>query len=195
VKKQIFESVASLVFLFLVAALIGPQTSFAAAETLFTKYNIHVQEQMSRSGQPVYKASYANYTDPGEGHQIIPAGAKITVLKKNRKGFEFRHESDQKVVNFEFHEPRMKMSVDEYIALITSPEPVSFAKLSKVDNKGRTEGKALVGMSRNGVLAALGYPAVHRTPSLDSSTWVYWGNRFRTVAVHFNDKGVVESIQ
>ncbi|MBE0500938.1 MAG: hypothetical protein IBX47_05795, partial [Desulfuromonadales bacterium] len=85
--------------------------------------------------------------------------------------------------------------VDEYIALITSPEPVSFAKLSKGDNKGRTEGKAFVGMSRNGVLAALGYPAVHRTPSLDSSTWVYWGNRFRTVAVHFNEKGEVESIQ
>ena len=41
-------------------------------------------------------------------------------------------------------------------------------------------------------MMALGYPATHRTPSLDSNTWVYWTNRFTTFEVNFNDKGLVQ---
>jgi hypothetical protein len=184
-----------LFFLVIASTLVWSPTAFAASQSVFTRYNIHVQERFKRSGEPVYKASYANYTNPGEGHLIVQAGTKITVLKKNRKGFQFQVESDKKVVAFEFHEQRMKMSVDEYIALITSVKPVSFGRLSKVDNKGRSKGKIFVGMSREGVLTAFGYPATHRTPSLDSETWIFWSNRFRTVGVHFNEKGKVESIQ
>lgn len=194
-QKRICKLMATLFFLVLTVGLIGVPAVFAASHSLFTKYNIHVQERLSRGGDSVYKASYANYIDPGEGHLIIPAGTEITILKQGRKGFKFQVKSDKKVVNFEFHEPRMQMSVDEYITLITATKPVSFGKLSKVDNQGRAKGKALVGMSREGVLTALGYPATHRTPSLDSATWVFWANRFRTVAVHFNEKGEVESIQ
>jgi len=192
---RLCRSVACLFFLIIASALIGVPTVFAASQSLFTKYNIHVQERLSRGGDSVYKASYANYTDPGEGHLIIPAGTEITILKQGRKGFKFQVESDKKVVDFEFHEPRMQMSVEEYIPLITATKPVSFDRLSKLDNKGRTKGVALVGMSREGVLTSLGYPATHRTPSLDSATWVYWANRFRTVAVRFNETGEVESIQ
>jgi hypothetical protein len=182
-------------FLLLISILIGTPAVLASEQSLFTRYNIHVQERQSRNGDSVYKASYANYVDPGEGHQIIPAGSKIEITDKNRKGFTFQVDSDKKSVTFEFHASRMQMSVDEYIDLITSPEPVSFAHLSKLDNKGRAEGRVFEGMSKKGVLAAFGYPAVHRTPSLDSSTWVYWANRFRTIGVDFNSKGVVGAIR
>ncbi len=105
------------------------------------------------------------------------------------------HVPDKNInVQFEFHETRMGMKTQEYLDKITSPRPVSYARLSNLDRKGIAEGKAFVGMSREGVMAALGYPAVHRTPSLDSPTYIYWTNRFGTMAVNFDAKGKVASI-
>lgn len=87
------------------------------------------------------------------------------------------------------------MSVDEYIDLITSTEPTSLKGLSKLDKKGVAEGKAIKGMTRKGVMAALGYPATHRTPSPDSDTWVYWTNRYGTVAIEFGSGDTVVNIR
>ena len=85
----------------------------------------------------------------------------------------------------------MDMSVDEYLELITSPSKASLSGLSETDKKGIQQGKAYRGMTKKGVRIALGYPAVHRTPSLDSDTWIYWTNRFRAIAVEFDDQGRV----
>ena len=57
--------------------------------------------------------------------------------------------------------------------------------MPEIDQKGVQDGKAFIGMSKEGVRMALGYPAPHRTPSLDSSTWIYWRNRWKTRAVEF----------
>jgi hypothetical protein len=62
------------------------------------------------------------------------------------------------------------------------------------EGKGIEEGKAYPGMTREGILTALGYPATHRTPSLDAGTWVYWTNRFGTLAVEFDAKGNVTKV-
>lgn len=167
------------------------QTALAKGEVRFTKYNIHTQTKDSRT----YKASYANYTNPGVGHLIIPAGSEILLTKTKRKSFTFTFDNGSKKGVFEYHQPRMGMSVQEYLDKITSSAPISLSGLSKLDKKGVAAGKALVGMSRDGVMAALGYPATHRTPSLDVSTWVYWSNRFKTVAVQFNDSGKVIGVR
>lgn len=166
------------------------QSAFAKEELRYTKYNIHGQ---SLDGVFI-KASYANYTNPGDGHIIVPAGTKINISNVTRKSFAFTYDAGKKKVVFEFHAPRMGMKTGEYIELITSAEPTSQKNLSQFDRKGVKQGKASVGMTKEGVLAALGYPAVHRTPSLDASRWVYWANRFRTIAVNFDASGKVSSI-
>ncbi len=175
-------------------SLITGSDALAGETVVYTKYNIHVQDQVDRRGNHRYQASYANYTDPGTGHLIIPAGSPIVIEKKNRKQFLFLSQKNNIEVEFEFHEPRMGMSVDQYIDLITSPSPVSLSKLSKQDRHGVEEGKASIGMTKEGVLAALGYPAAHRTPSLDADEWVYWTNRFKSIAVDF-ENGKVRQVR
>jgi len=167
------------------------QPVFAADEVRYTKVNIHTQSKNAGTA----RASYANYTDPGAGHVIVPAGTKIVVTDKSRKSFTFTYEDGKNEVLFEFHQPRMGMSLDEYLDKITSAEPVSLSGLSELDRKGVAEGKAKIGMSRDGVMAALGYPATHKTPSLESKTWIYWTNRFRSIAVEFDDKGKVKAVR
>jgi len=174
---------------FLVLLFIQPV--LAATEVRYTKYNIHAQSKDTVN----LKASYANYTNPGVGHIIIPAGTKIKVTKYGWRGFVFTYDNGNKKVSFEFHKKRMGMSMEEYVKLITSAKPVKYSGLSKLDRKGVANGNVFNGMTRKGVMIALGYPAAHRTPSLESNTWIYWGNRFRTRAIEFNDHGKVSAVK
>ena len=180
-----------ILFFFLLVSGFVAQPVLAKGEIRYTKVNIHTQTKDGRT----HKASYANYTNPGSGHVIIPAGSEIRVTTKRRKSFSFTFEDGSKQGVFEYHQPRMGMRLDEYLEKISSSVPISLSGLSKLDRKGVEEGKALVGMSKEGVMAALGYPAAHRTPSLDASTWIYWSNRFRTVAVEFDNNGKVAKIR
>lgn len=54
-------------------------------------------------------------------------------------------------------------------------------------------GQVKVGMRKNAVLAAIGYPPQHETPTLEANSWTYWSNLFNRFIVNFkNDK--VDSI-
>ena len=180
-----------LVSLLVVFGLFWGSSALAAKEVRYLKCNVHTQAK----GSKLLNASYANYIRPGTGHHIVPAGTEITMLRKSRKEFKFLINGDGREVRFQFHEPRMEMSVDDYIEKITSAKPVSLQKLSALDRKGVAGGKALVGMTRAGVMTALGYPATHKTPSLESPTWIYWTNRFGTLAVDFDDRGKVKAVR
>ncbi len=176
--------------------LVLPATSLQAAEgkVLYNRFNIHAQAD--RDG--LLKASYANYTDPGDGHVIIPPNTKLIIKPWKRffkdYGFKFELPDGRKGV-FEVHVKRLGMSTADYLKLIMSDKPVSLKELTSLDRKGVKQGKALVGMTKKGVMTALGYPSPHATPSLKDNTWKYWRNRFRTMDVEFNGKGRVSRIQ
>jgi hypothetical protein len=42
-------------------------------------------------------------------------------------------------------------------------------------------------MTKQDVIASVGYPPAHKTPSLDGNEWRYWENRFGTILVTFKD--------
>lgn len=156
---------------------------------VYLKNNIHAQQGLKDA-----KASYANWTNPGAGHVIIPVNTPITIGKFKR-GFEIHNQDNGMVIYFEYHPTNMGMSLSEYLQLITSQTPVSLDGFSQTDLKGIKEGKAYIGMTKEGIRIALGYPARHRTFSLDKNTWIYWQNRFTTLAVEFDDSGKVIQIQ
>ena len=71
------------------------QPVFAKDEVRYTlKYNVHTQ---SKNGK-TYKPSYANYTNPGQGHVIIPAGSEILIVDKSRKSFTFKVDNVSKTL-------------------------------------------------------------------------------------------------
>ncbi len=158
-----------------------------AEGVLYLKNNVHAQ-----AGTRDIKASYANWTNPGDSHMIIPVNTPI-VLGSFQRGFSFTIQDSGKKVIFEFDKKRMGMDKDAYIRLITSPTKISLKGLSDLDQKGIKDGKAYVGMTKEGVRMALGYPAAHRTPSLDANKWVYWTNRFVTRVIEFDGSGKVIS--
>lgn len=150
--------------------------------------NIHAQQQ-----EKEMKASYANWTAPGAGHVIIPVNTPV-IVDTARRDLSIVTRDTNKTIYFEFDEGKMGMTNAQYINIIASPQPTNLNSLSAVDRKGIKEGKVYTGMTKEGVRIALGYPAVHKTPSLSSNTWYYWTNRWKSFAVQFDNTGKVSTI-
>lgn len=195
--RKIIISLTCVILLFMFSSCstdfgLKKDAKLAPARTVYLKNNIHCQQQ-TRRGNVIYKASYANYTDPGAGHQIIPVNSAVQI--ETGKYLTITNQADGKQILFEFNSRNMGMSADEYISLITSSTKISLNHFSKTDKKGIRDGKAYKGMTKEGVRTALGYPASHKTPSLDSNIWIYWKNRFATTSVEFDKKGKVKQIR
>ncbi|MBA4389748.1 MAG: hypothetical protein C0399_02270 [Syntrophus sp. (in: bacteria)] len=159
------------------------------SKPLYLKNNIHTQQSGSN-----YKASYANWTDPGWGHVVIPVNAVVEIEYVRRYIFILEKDTGRRI-EFEYDEGKMGMGIEQYVKLIMSTTPVSIKDFSEIDGKGIADGKVYVGMSKEGVRTAFGYPATHRTPSLYDSTWVFWRNRWGTTAIDFDNAGKVKAVR
>ena len=139
-------------------------------------------------------ASYANFTDC-TGHSFLPYNTQFRVGSW-RNGFRLVAVGTRMQIYFEYESGSMQgMPVKEYIRTITSPWPIDYEGLNAQDQEGIKAGKAMVGMTKQGVMVALGYPATSKTPSTDLNAWVYSKDRFNTLTVNFGPDGVVESLQ
>ncbi len=171
------------------SAVDGPSKAAATAEaSVYSRYNIHYYVRGSSN-----IASYANYTDC-PGHNFLPYNTKLRVGSWG-SGFSLTAVDTGMRILFEYKSANMQgMPEKEYISTITSPTPVDHDGLNAQDQEGIRAGRAIVGMTRQGVMIALGYPAKHRTPSTDLNTWVYWKGRFNVLTVNFGQDGKVASV-
>lgn len=68
--------------------------------------------------------------------------------------------------------------------------------MSITDRNGINRGMVLYGMSKRGVLVAIGYPPEFATPDpMKASVWNYWYDRFKQFSVTFGDDGRVIAIR
>lgn len=162
---------------------------------VYLQNNIHYYVRLDSNGRRINRASYANYTEPGGGHKITPVNTSVTVGKW-RGGFTITRKDTGELIYFEYKASNMGgMEIEAYLNVITSTDMIYLRDLSATDLKGIAEGRAQIGMTKRGIRIALGYPARHRTPSLEENNWTYWRNRFGTRAVVFDPKGEVIHIR
>lgn len=156
----------------------------------YNKYNIHTQYKSKDN----ITAHFANWTGPFTGHRVVPPNTPI-VVKDWYRGFIFERQDTGDQIKFSYSERQMDMDKETYINKLFSSKRVALKGLSSLDRKGVKKGVVLKGMSKKGVMTALGYPAAHKTPSLKENVWMYWKNRFGKRAVTFNSKGKVIKIK
>ena len=152
---------------------------------LYTQVNLHPDANRGRL--------YAlNFQRAG----LLPLCSEVEILSIKKKAMKFRVKSTGLKYSYITHrriEGGLAEVIPRYFGSQCNDDKVS--SLSKLDRKGVKDGQVLKGMTKRGVEYAIGYPPRHRTPSPDLNTWVYWVNRYKTMAVTFNAKGVVESVQ
>ncbi len=176
-------------FAIFVLVLAGTVSAFAAQEWRYLKSNVHAFQNNKD-----IKASYAIYTDPGVGHFVVPVNTKVQ-MKKWRKGFVLVLE-DGRNIYFEVHPKRVGMDGPTYYnTILTSDTEVDLSKFSAADRKGITDGKVSVGMTREGVRIAFGFPPPHANPDINAENWIFWRNRFGRTQITFNGADKVSAIK
>jgi hypothetical protein len=135
-----------------------------------------------------------NYQLPG----LIPVCSDVTVTKVGKKKLVFEYNGQPFEIGYEGFTAGAGVSFQQAVQTIyfgATCDKAKMQSLSKVDQEGIRSGQPKVGMTREGVLFAMGRPPFHATPDLKSSSWRYWKNRFSQMVVNFGEDGKVSGIQ
>lgn len=128
---------------------------------------------------------------------VIPVCSDIQIEKINKKKFVFTWKGQKYSTKLDKHTKRAGYSMQDALGHYFGDKCDSkkMKSLSKKDKEGIKQGRALVGMSKDGVLFAMGRPPFHVNPDLDVQTWMYWRNKFARTAIEFDEKGKVVNIR
>jgi len=128
---------------------------------------------------------------------MIPAGTKVQITYC--RGVKIKFISEDEGVTYTLVHSRRHSSIklQEVFKRYFSEDDVmarggSFRKLKKSEKENVKDGVIDIGMSKDAVLIAYGYPPTHVTPSLHSNVWTYWESRARRIIVHFKDDKVFQ---
>lgn len=128
---------------------------------------------------------------------MIPAGTKVEITYCRRGKIKFMSENEDVAYTFVHARKHSRIKLQEVFGRYFSENNVmagdgSFHKLTGEEQENVKNGIIDVGMSKDAVLMAYGYPPSHVTPNLSGNVWTYWENRVRRVVVHFKDNNVFE---
>ncbi len=158
-------------------------------QTNYLKYNFHYTTERGRISGSIANYAHSSLT----GHKILPYGSPVRTGRL-RNGFALIDEkSETRIEVLATRKYLAGKSLSDYFGLILSNTPVSYTGLSEIDQKGISEGRPYKGMSKKGVMIALGYPCPHRTASPDADMWYYWRHRYSSYTVNFENGIVVSS--
>ena len=151
-------------------------------QEVYTLTNLRPDEQNQR----LY---VVNYQQPGR----IKVCTKVKIEKLNRKKMIFRIAESNRKYEYLHHRKAAPEGFDENIKKYFGPEcpQAEIDAMSAVNKEGIEKGRTKVGMTRRGVIIAIGYPPEHVTPDREYDEWSYWMNKFVTHRLVFGDDGKV----
>ncbi len=130
---------------------------------------------------------------------IIPLGSEVKIDSRNAKRMQFTVADTgvQYTWVYTKHTRQAGMSLADNLTLFFGRDPAAYdsAQFSDADNEGIRLGNVTVGMSRAGVLLAIGTPPAHGTPNLKLPTWTYWKNVWTRRTVTFGPDGLVSEVK
>jgi hypothetical protein len=155
------------------------------APRVYTLVNLHPDEVRAR----LYAV---NYQQSG----LIPRCTEVDLIEIDGESLLFRVPETSREYHYYYHKAASE-PFDQHLLKYfgSSCNPGDVRSLSDTDQAGIREGKASAGMTKQGVLYAIGYPPPHVTPDLEAKEWTYWKNRFDRMIVVFDDEGRVVEIR
>ncbi len=126
--------------------------------------------------------------------KTVPAGTPVRVEKVTRDSVTFVAAGVEITLTHGYGtaEESLQQYLDK-VLIVADPRPRIAAYPAAV-RRAIDSGKVERGMTREQVIASLGYPPTHRTASLRDREWTYWYNRWVTYKVAFDDSGKVADV-
>lgn len=128
---------------------------------------------------------------------IIPTCSSVTVAKISSKKLTFEYKGQLYEFMQESHTENAGVSFQKAMRAFFGKacDNEKLQSLSELDKEGVREGRPKVGMTREGILFAMGRPPFHANPTLTGPAWIYWRNRFSSMQLIFDADGKVMSIK
>mgnify|MGYP003984617013 FL=1 len=105
--------------------------------------------------------------------------------------FRIKHVESGQIIKIENIKKYSGSDVSGYFLKMFSKDKTDLSSFTEKERQYILIGRVLSGMSKKGVILALGYPPVHKTPSLNNPIWHYWNGKLGTFTVQFlNDKTI-----
>ncbi len=161
----------------------------------------------------IYFVQHSFYADRGKHiatnyhvGTLIPINtrARITDLddrNNNNELLDFSH-TEAKIIKISFPDldnieikienvkKHTHKNMEEIKNRMLGENKVDLTKFSKETQENIQHGQIALGMTKEEVLLAYGYPPAHVTPSTDLNQWTYWKNRFNRVVISFQNNKV-----
>jgi len=176
-------------FIFAIALVLGFQTSAVCAaemkgKTLYTQVNMH-----SYKGKVV---TWVNYNVDA----FIPVNTPVEVISVGGwSGLKFKLKDSGLTLKLKNNSRHSGLSDKEWAEKHFGERKVNINRFSKSERNAIEAGEVKVGMSKGAILVARGYPPAHKTPSLKSSSWLYWNTKWNKVQVIFGSDDKVSRIR
>jgi hypothetical protein len=157
-------------------------------KTYYLKCNLHADPNNNR-------LSSVNYQLTGK---VLKWGTPIKIKKISRG--KVKIEASGEIFTYEIHKRTKKVTtVRDHLARFLTTDlnqlKTKAGNLSSMDKKGIEDARAIVGMSKQGVLIAIGYPPEFVVPDpMAASSWQFWRNRWGQFVVIFDQQGRVKDI-
>jgi hypothetical protein len=147
----------------------GARVTIDTQQTYYLQYNL--------------RAHGTNTTSINDwGHQtVIPMCTPVRLVQA--KGRRIVFEANGQRYRYTIHRSSRIDLMTHLNRTFASPCP-DIRAMTAIDQQGVQAAQPYVGMSRQAVVFALGYPPDHKTATLEQSPWTYWGQRGE-VQVHF----------
>jgi hypothetical protein len=125
--------------------------------------------------------------------QLIPINTPVALLSLNSDEAVLKLEASGQVITIENVPKFTKDEMPIAFSKIAGTSKVDLNQFTAAERESILAGQVKKDMSKKAVLAAIGYPPQHVTPSLDGDDWTYWSNLFNRFVVKFKN-GKVDSI-
>ncbi|AWI08065.1 hypothetical protein [Ereboglobus luteus] len=123
---------------------------------------------------------------------LLPINTKVRVEKMLGETMSIRVISSSQLVWIRNRTKYTDKSMYEVARRMLSEKEISLKGHEKETAAAIQSGRMILGMTKEEVIMARGWPPAHRTPSLDLNTWVYWPSRFVTQTIIFKDGKLAE---
>jgi len=153
-------------------------------EKIYTAHNIWVEKNDD--------ITHMNY----HTGKILTFGTEVQIVEALRGEIKFKDVNTEEQYTLKVYRKTFTLRPEELVSRIFTakpPEKLTEGIRPEVLDKIK-KGIVEKGMTRNEVILAYGYPPAHRTPVLDSPSWIYYQNTDDVERVIFNKKGIVVDI-
>ncbi len=134
----------------------------------------------------------ANYTNP-PGGVTIPICTPVRIDAVGRREIRFTTLTDHRRYRYVLHRST-RSTLHDHLQRYFGAACPDVTSMSPEDQAGIQNGQVYQGMTKQGVILAIGYPPENLTPSLEADVWRYHTNRFNRFEVYFTN-GVVSGMR